>query len=95
MARALKSGQTTKVKGKRFLISRSSRKGKYWKACPVGGQKGCVHFGASGAKVRPGTPKGDSFCARTYPLAKRQKSQGATPNDFARLDWRCRGARSK
>ena len=81
------------VKGKGYRISRSNRKGKYWKACPTDGGA-CVHFGATGAKVRPGTPKGDSFCARTLPLAKKQRNKSATPNDFARKDWRCAGARS-
>lgn len=93
MARALRSGQTVTIKGKRHKIGRSSRQGKYWKACPtVGGS--CVHFGAKGAKVKPGTPKGNSFCARTLPLSKKQKSKSPTPNDFARRDWKCRGKRS-
>jgi len=95
MARALKPGQTISIKGKRFKITRSTRKGKHWKACPAASKGPCVHFGAKGAKVMPGTPKGDSFCARTLPLSRKQRSKAPTPNDFARRDWRCSGAKSR
>lgn len=95
MARALEAGQVVRVKGRRFRISRSGRKGKHWRACCLTGRGRCIHFGQPGATVKPGTPKGDSFCARSYPLSRKQASRAATANDLARLDWRCKGKKSR
>ena len=68
-------------------ITRSSRKGKKYKACKNGK---CVHFGATGYTIRPKTTRGDSYCARSAGI----KTAPNSPNYFARALWSCRGSKS-
>ena len=44
---------------------RSQRKGKKYKVEHKGKE---IHFGASGYRIKPGTPAGDSYCARSAGL---------------------------
>ena len=52
-----------------------------------------------GPRVRPGTSKGDSYCARSYgikmglPIGKRNDPN--TPNNLSRKRWKCVGKKSK
>jgi|TARA_R100000479_G_scaffold84485_1_gene40933 hypothetical protein len=89
----VKIGRTVKVKGKSFKIKKPTAKGKKYKACPTSGKGSCVHFGATGYRVKPGTKAGDNYCTRSAGI--KSKKKGATPNDFARLLWNCEGKKSK
>jgi hypothetical protein len=51
-----------------------------------------------GDRIRPGTKKGDSYCARSLGIKKRlsksKQNDKNTPNNLSRKRWRCRGAKS-
>ena len=57
-----------------------------------------VSYGQKGAKISPGTSKGDSYCARSLGIKKaRPKSKQNdpnTPNNLSRRKWKCAGAKS-
>ena len=66
------------------------RKGKA-RARRVNGR--CVSYGAKGARVSPGTKRGDAYCARSY---AQMKKYGSTPAIAAsRKRWKCSGKRSR
>jgi len=52
-----------------------------------------------GPRVKPGTSKGDSYCARSYgikmglPIGKRNDPN--TPNNLSRKRWKCVGKKSR
>tara|TARA_R110000796_G_scaffold8646_3_gene28177 strand:+ start:140 stop:394 length:255 start_codon:yes stop_codon:yes gene_type:complete len=52
-----------------------------------------------GPRVRPGTSKGDAYCARSLGIKKRlskeKQNDPNTPNNLSRRRWRCSGAKSK
>jgi len=57
-----------------------------------------VSYGQKGAKVKPGTSKGDSYCARSAAQMKKHPSAAKNPNSPLRLSrkkWRCSGTKSK
>tara|TARA_R110002073_G_scaffold1778_4_gene12736 strand:+ start:557 stop:793 length:237 start_codon:yes stop_codon:yes gene_type:complete len=58
-----------------------------------------VSYGQKGAKVKPGTSKGDSYCARSLGikkgLSKKKQNDPNTPNNLSRKRWKCAGAKSK
>lgn len=60
------------------------------------GQAGKAKGG--GPRVRPGTSKGDSYCARSLGIKKRlpkdKQNDPNTPNNLSRKRWKCRGAKS-
>ena len=60
------------------------------------GQAGKARDG--GPRVRPGTSKGDSYCARSYGIKKRlpakKRNDPNTPNNLSRKRWKCKGKRS-
>ena len=61
------------------------------------GRKRTVRYGQKGAKVAPGTPKGDSYCARSYGQMKAHPSAAKDPNSPLRLSrkrWKCKGTKS-
>jgi len=66
---------------------------------PKTGRKKTVRYGQKGAKVRPGTPKGDSYCARSAGikkgLSKADQNNPNTPNNLSRKKWRCAGKKSR
>jgi len=61
------------------------------------GQAGQAKGG--GSRVKPGTSKGDAYCARSLGIKKRlsKKKQGNpnTPNNLSRKRWKCSGTKSK
>jgi len=76
------------AKYKGYDIGRSDRKGKKYKACK---DDKCVHFGASGYTIKPGSNAGDSYCARSAGI----KSSGKdSANYWARQLWSCSGSKS-
>jgi|TARA_R110000822_G_scaffold105188_1_gene232616 hypothetical protein len=61
------------------------------------GQAGPAKGG--GPRVRPGTSKGNSYCARSLGikkrLSKKKQSNPNTPNNLSRKRWKCSGAKSR
>lgn len=61
------------------------------------GQSGNASDG--GPRVRPGTTKGDSYCARSLGikkrLSKKKQNDPNTPNNLSRKRWKCSGSKSK
>ena len=57
-----------------------------------------VSYGQKGAKVKPGTSKGDSYCARSAGIKKRlskaKQNDPNTPNNLSRKRWKCKGSKS-
>ena len=73
------------------------RKGKAKVKTTASGRK--VSYGQKGAKVKPGTSKGDSYCARSLGikkrLSKKKQNDPNTPNNLSRKRWKCSGAKSR
>jgi len=73
------------------------RKGKARVKTTASGKK--VSYGQKGAKVKPGTSKGDSYCARSLGikkrLSKKKQNDPNTPNNLSRKRWKCSGAKSR
>ena len=68
-------------------VQRSNRKGKKYKVCF---ESGCIHFGARGFRVKPGTKAGNNYCARSSGIESTRNS----PNYWARRLWGCVGKES-
>jgi len=65
---------------------------------PKTGRKKTVRYGQAGADVRPGTAKGDAYCARSYGQMQEHPDAAKDPNSPLRLSrkrWRCSGRRSR
>ena len=90
MPSRIKIGKTVSLGGKRFKIVKPTAKGKKYKAVPASGKGRSYHFGAKGYFAKPGTPKGDNYCARSSGI----KAGKISPNSFARMLWNCRGKKS-
>jgi len=78
------------AKGKaKVKITSSGKKVSY-------GQAGKAKDG--GSRVKPGTSKGDSYCARSQGIKKGLPKEKAndpnTPNNLSRKRWKCKGAKS-
>lgn len=57
-----------------------------------------VSYGQKGASVKPGTSKGDAYCARSAAQMKRFPKAAKDPNSPLRLSrkrWRCSGTKSR
>ena len=89
------TGQVAKaisiLKGKaKVKVTASGKKVSY-------GQAGKAKGG--GPRVRAGTSKGDSYCARSLGikkgLSKKKQNDPNTPNNLSRKRWKCSGAKSK
>ena len=77
-------------KGKaKVKVTKSGKKVSY-------GQSGKASDG--GPRVRAGTKKGDSYCARSLGikkgLPKEKQKDPNTPNNLSRKRWKCKGAKS-
>ena len=61
------------------------------------GQAGKAKGG--GPRVRAGTSKGDSYCARSLGIKNRlpasKRNNPNTPNNLSRKRWKCSGAKSR
>jgi hypothetical protein len=55
-----------------------------------------ISYGQKGAKVAPGTKRGDSYCARSYGIKKRSKNPNDpnSANNLSRKRWKCKGKKS-
>ena len=77
-------------------MSRKPAKGKARVKVTSGGKK--VSYGQKGAKVKPGTSKGDSYCARSQGQMKSHPKAAKDPNSPLRLSrkrWKCSGSKSR
>ena len=72
-----------KAKGKRYVKRVNGR-------CRCFGQAGKAKGG--GDRIRPGTKKGDAYCARSAKIKKCKNPPCA--NDLSRKKWKCRGSKS-
>ena len=57
------------------------------------GQSGKAKSG--GDRIKPGTSKGDSYCARSAKIKGDWKSDPNSPNNLSRKKWGCVGSKSK
>tara|TARA_R100000231_G_scaffold37194_1_gene32691 strand:+ start:290 stop:544 length:255 start_codon:yes stop_codon:yes gene_type:complete len=60
------------------------------------GQAGRAKGG--GPRVKPGTKKGDAYCARSYAQKKKHKKAAKNPNsplNLSRKRWKCSGKKSR
>ena len=82
--------KTTPAQGKaRVKITASGKKVSY-------GQAGSAKDG--GPRVKPGTSKGDAYCARSAGQMQDFPKAAANPNSPLRLSrdrWNCKGTKSK
>ena len=66
---------------------------------PKTGRKNTVRYGLKGTKIAPGTPKGQSYCARSAGikrgLSAEKRNNPNTPNNLSRKRWKCVGSKSK
>ena len=65
---------------------------------PKTGRTRRTSYGAKGAKVEPGTSKGDAYCARSAGQMKEHPKAARDPNSPLRLSrkrWRCSGDKSR
>ena len=81
----------TPAKGKRFVklvktVSGRTRKVSY-------GQAGKAKDG--GDRIRPGTSKGDAYCARSNKIKGDWRNDPNSPNNLSRRRWKCIGNKSK
>lgn len=67
---------------------------------PETGRTKTVRFGQAGKakdggdRIRPGTKKGDAYCARSAEIKGDWKSDPNSPNNLSRKKWKCRGKKS-
>ena len=60
----------------------------------VTGRTKKVSYGQKGAKIAPGTKKGDAYCARSAKIKGDWKSDPNSPNNLSRKKWKCIGSKS-
>tara|TARA_R100001509_G_scaffold151849_1_gene111585 strand:+ start:2875 stop:3144 length:270 start_codon:yes stop_codon:yes gene_type:complete len=86
----VKSSRVKPRKGKaKVKVLKSGKRVSY-------GQAGKASDG--GRRVRPGTSKGDSYCARSLGQMKKHPKSASNPNSPLRLSrkrWKCVGSKSK
>ena len=77
-------------KGKRFVKRTASGKKVSY------GQAGQAKDG--GDRIRPGTSKGDSYCARSFGIKQRlspkKRNDPNSPNNLSRKKWKFKGKKS-
>jgi hypothetical protein len=67
---------------------------------PKTGRKRTVKYGQAGKaadgkdRIRPGTSKGDAYCARSLKIKGDWKNDPNSPNRLSRKKWKCKGAKS-
>jgi hypothetical protein len=67
---------------------------------PETGRTRTVKFGQAGKakdggdRIRPGTAKGDAYCARSAKIKGDWKNDPNSPNNLSRKKWKCRGSKS-
>lgn len=83
---------TKPAKGKRFAkLFKNPETGRMNKVSY--GQAGKAKDG--GDRIRPGTSKGDAYCARSLKIKGDWKNDPNSPNALSRKRWKCVGAKSR
>ena len=65
------------------------------------GRTKTVKFGQAGKaadggdRIRPGTAKGNAYCARSAKIKGDWKSDPNSPNNLSRKKWKCVGSKSR
>jgi hypothetical protein len=86
--------EVTPAKGKRFVKVVQGSSGRTRKVSY--GQAGQAKGG--GDRIKPGTSKGDAYCARSLGQMRDHPSAAKDPNSPLRLSrakWKCSGAKSR
>lgn len=79
------------AKGKRFVkVVKNPKTGRTKKVSY--GQAGKAKDG--GDRIRPGTAKGDAYCARSNKIKGDWRKDPNSPNALSRKKWKCRGNKS-
>lgn len=60
----------------------------------VGGKTKKVSYGQEGSEIKPGTSKGDAYCARSNKIKGDWRDDPNSPNNLSRRKWKCRGSKS-
>lgn len=67
---------------------------------PETGRTKTIRYGLAGLasdgkdRIRPGTSKGDAYCARSAKIKGDWKSDPNSPNNLSRRKWKCKGSKS-
>jgi hypothetical protein len=67
---------------------------------PETGRTKTVRYGQAGKakdggdRIRPGTSKGDAYCARSAHIKGNWRNDPNSPNALSRKKWKCRGEKS-
>lgn len=67
---------------------------------PETGRTKTIRYGLAGLasdgkdRIRPGTSKGDAYCARSAKIKGDWKSDPNSPNNLSRKKWKCKGSKS-
>ena len=67
---------------------------------PDTGRKNTIRYGQAGKaadggdRIRPGTAKADSYCARSAKIVGNWKSDPNSPNRLSRKKWKCKNDKS-
>jgi len=72
-------------------IGAGTAKGKKYKATRVSDGK-VIQFGAKGARIVPGSDKGNAYCSRSADI---DQEFGFNANTLSRINWHCVGSVSK
>lgn len=65
------------------------------------GRKKTIRYGQAGKakdgkdRIRPGTSKGDAYCARSNKIKGNWRSDPNSPNNLSRRKWKCHGNKSR
>jgi len=62
---------------------------------PKTGREKTVKYGQKGSTIKPGTKKGDAYCARSAKIKGDWKSDPNSPNNLSRKKWKCQGSKSR
>jgi len=82
----------TPAKGKRFSkLFKNPETGRMNKVSY--GQAGKASDG--GDRIRPGSSKGDAYCARSNKIKGDWRSDPNSPNNLSRRKWKCVGSKSR
>lgn len=80
------------IDGVRYKVVSSPRRNKKYRVIRERDDEVITDYGAKGYTMRPGTERGDSYCARSSGIKGVRDVNSA--NFWARLDWNCKGKRS-
>ena len=75
----------------RVRIGAGTAQGKKYKATRISDGR-VIQFGAKGARIVPGSDKGNAYCSRSADI---DQEYGFNANTLSRINWHCVGNVSK